>query len=116
MGGGCAARTPKPAGTVAVALDAAKKKGAISVPLANELRLTMPPAPPGHAWQIALHDTRYLKQLSEFLPPKNAGEGTLISFLAMNLGTTRLRFLLAPQAGQSGVDPVDQYELQVRIQ
>lgn len=101
---------------MAVALDGAKKKGGITVPLAHELVLTMPPAPPGHAWYIALHDTRYLKQTTDFVPARTPGEGPAITFLASNVGATKLRFLLAPVAQGAAVNPIDQYEVLVRIQ
>jgi hypothetical protein len=102
----------KPSGEVAVSLDAAKKKGSISVFLANILTLTLPPTQPGLAWQIAFHDTRYLKQTTEIVPAKNPEEGSKVSFM----GSTRLRFLLVPVTGGTSVTPIDQQEVVVKVQ
>jgi hypothetical protein len=106
----------KPNGEVAVSLDAAKKKGSTSVLLANIITLTLPPTQPGFSWQIAFHDTRYLKQTTDIVPSKTGEEGSKVSFLAINTGSTRLRFLLVPVSGGASAIPTDQQEVTVKIQ
>ncbi|MBM3855273.1 MAG: hypothetical protein FJ399_19315 [Verrucomicrobia bacterium] len=101
----------KPRGAVAVKLDAAKKRSTVQAGLANLVTITMPPARPGFAWQISFHDSRYLKQQTDFTPPAAADAGPAISFLAINNGNTRLRFVLVPASTNLGVDPVDQQEV-----
>lgn len=115
---GCAASKPveiKPNGTVEVTLDAAKKSGSITVKLANLITFTMPPADPSLEWQISFHDTRYLRQYSEFMPPKEPGAGSTVSFLAMSGGSTRLRFVLVPISESRSVRPQDQQEVRITI-
>jgi hypothetical protein len=105
----------KPTGEVAVPLDATKKRGAVNVRLANLLTFTMPPAAPGLNWEISFHDTRFLKLQTPVLPPKVAGEGSTVTFMAINLGTTRLRFVLVPVSTAQAVAPVDQQDINVVI-
>ena len=101
----------KPRGATAVKLDAAKKRTTIQAGLANLVTITMPPARPGYAWQISYHDSRYLKQQTDFTPAAAADAGPTISFLAIGPGNTRLRFVLVPAGTNQGVDPADQQEL-----
>lgn len=105
----------KPTGEVAVPLDAAKKRGGVTVRLANLITFTMPPSAPGFVWEISFHDTRYLKQQTPVTPPKVAGEGSTVTFLATNLGSTRLRFVLVPVSTAQAVAPVDQQDINVVI-
>lgn len=105
----------KPTGEVAVPLDAAKKRGGVTVRLANLVTFTMPPAAPGFIWEISFHDTRYLKQQTPILPPKVAGEGSTVTFMATNIGSTRLRFMLVPVSTAQAVSPVDQQEINLVI-
>lgn len=115
---GCGSGAPavKAKGTVTVPLDAAKKRVSINASVANIVTLVMPPSPPGHVWQIAFHDTRFLKQQTEFVPPRTPEEGYSVSFLALSFGTTRLRFVLVPVSTGGPVNPVDQQDLIIRIQ
>ena len=105
----------KPSGEVAVPLDATKKRGSVRVQLANLITFTMPPAAPGFGWEIAFHDPRFLKQRTEILPPKVAGEGSTVAFLATNVGATRLRFVLVPVSTDRSVLPIDQQDIAVTI-
>jgi hypothetical protein len=116
LAAGCASTALKPGGTVTLTVDAAKKQDTVAVPLTHVIELTLPAAAPGLAWQIALHDPRYLKQQTEFVPSKTPGGGPTISFIALALGSTRLRFLLTPVNGGGGVEPLADLELLVRIQ
>jgi len=114
---GCeSSKVIKPSGDVAVSLDAAKKRGVISVFLSNTLSLTLPPAGPGFNWQIAFHDMRFLKQQTDFRPPKTPDAGPTVTFLAVNMGSTRLRFVLVPVSSEASVTPIDQQEVAVKIQ
>jgi hypothetical protein len=114
--GGCESAAVKPGGTVPLVVSSGEKTESVSVPLTHLLVLTLPPTPAGHSWQIAYHDMRYLKQQIDARPARRAGEGPSFAFLAQGLGTTRLHFLLLPDAGAGGLDPVDQREIRVRIQ
>ena len=102
-------------GSVAVSLEAAEKRGRVTARLANLVAITLPPAPPGFEWQLAFHDTRYLKQHTGILLPQNPSEGSTVSFVAVTTGSTRLRFLLLPVTPGRAVDPLDQQELIVTI-
>lgn len=106
----------KPKGTVNVALETAKKITTIGLKTENLLVVTLPPAPPNLGWQIAFHDSRYLKTVSDLKPASTAEAGATISFLALFRGKTRLRFLLAPIGDNREVRPVDQQELVLEIQ
>ncbi len=113
-GGGCAS-TPelKPDGQVAITLDGVKKTGALSLRVANVLALTLPPGREGHVWQIAFHNTSMLKLMH---PPKVDADGrTRVSFLALRLGGTRLKFLLVPANAGASAAPVDQQDVQLSI-
>lgn len=105
----------KPSGEVAVPLDAAKKRGTIRVEHSNVVTFTLPPAKPGLIWTISFHDTRLLKQQTPILPPKKAGDGPTVTFMAINLGSTRLRFVLVPESDAQSVAPVDQQDIAVTI-
>lgn len=106
----------KPSGMVAAVLDPEKKSSALTMRANHLLTITLPPSAPGHAWQIAFHDPRYLKQMTELKPADVAEVGTTISFVAINIGRTRLRFLLAPIGSDREVRPIDQQELVLTIQ
>lgn len=113
---GCgSSNTIKPTGEVAVPLDATKKRGAVRVEHFNVMTFTLPPAKPGHKWAISFHDTRMLKQQTPILPPKTTGEGPTVTFLAINHGNTRLRFVLVPESDAQAVAPVDQQDITVTI-
>ncbi|MSU51764.1 MAG: hypothetical protein EXS37_22185 [Opitutus sp.] len=106
--------TPK--GTVKVVLDAEKKSTALAVKTHNLIAITFPPAAAGFGWQISYHDSRYLKQMTDIKPATVAGEGATISFLALNIGRSRLRFLLAPLGTDRESKPIDQQELVLTMQ
>lgn len=117
---GCTSRPPeiKPNKTVPVMLEAGKKLTTVEVGIQNLITLTLPPAEPGQAWQIAFHDPGYLKQTTEIKPAVMAGGGATVSFvvLRIGIGRTRLRFLLVPLAGGREARPVDQLEIILSIQ
>ena len=115
---GCATSTspPKPNKTVAVQLDASKKSWAFNARVLNLLTITLPPAAANHLWQISFHDPRYLKQMSEIKSPANTEAGTTISFLVLNTGRTRLRFVLVPPNSDGAVTPIDQQEIIFTVQ
>jgi hypothetical protein len=104
-----------PNGAVAVPLDAAKQRGSVTVRLANLVTFAMPPTAPGLVWQISFHDTRYLKQHTDFTPPQTPGAGATVSFVAVSMGTTRLRFVLVPVSLDRSVESVAQQNIVVEI-
>lgn len=106
----------KPKGTVKVALETAKKVTTIGLKMEHLLVVTLPPVPTGLGWQIAFHDSRYLKQVSDLKPASAVDAGATISFVSLVRGKTRLRFLLVPTGNDREVRPVDQQELVLEIQ
>lgn len=103
-------------GTVKVTLETEKKSTEVSIRALNRIEVTLPAAPAGFGWQISFHDSRYLKQLSEVKPTILGGAGDLITFVAINRGKSRLRFLLAPLGNEREARPIDQQELVLTIQ
>ncbi len=114
---GCRTTTAvvKPKGTVAVTLEAAKKSTSINATVANLVVVTLPPIDPGQAWQISYHDPRFLKQVREIQAGASPDAGPTVSFLALNQGRTRLRFVLLPSATARVADPIDHQELIVTL-
>ena len=106
----------KPKGTVNVTLETAKKVTAIGLKVEHLLVVTLPPVPAGLSWQIAFHDSRYLKQVSDLKPASTVDAGATITFISLVRGKTRLKFLLAPTGNDREARPVDQQELVLEIQ
>jgi hypothetical protein len=117
-GAGCASRPAPltPRGTATVKLDAKQKRSTFTVRNQHLLVVTLPPTEPTHHWTITYHDTRFLKLMSDVQPPPQPTEGANASFLALNPGRTRLRFVLLPSTNHRTVDPIDQQELILIIQ
>ena len=117
-GAGCETRVPvrRPTGTTAITLTAENKVTNHRLRPNHLLALTLPPAPMNHRWIISFHDTRYLKLMTDVLPPANPHEGATVSFHALLPGRTRLRFVLLPLTDRRVVDPADQQELLLTIE
>lgn len=115
---GCASKPQeiKPKGTVAITLTKEKKVNAVAVKLEHLLVITLPPTDPAFVWELVFHDTRYLKQLSDFKSSGVDGEGSSISFFTSVPGKTKLKFLLTPVGNARETRPVDQQDLTVQIQ
>ena len=102
--------------TTTIGLDAAGPRTTAAVEFGHQVKIQLPPAIPGHAWQIAAHDWRFLKQVSE-PAPSNAGDGAWsVSFLTQRTGTTRLRFVLAPATAGREAELADSREIVLTIQ
>lgn len=111
------ANTLTPTGEASISLSETPKRTTHAVKLGNLITIHLPPADGStHAWHIAHHDGRYLKQTSEVVPPARADAAATITFIAARAGTTRLRFLLLPLAAGREADPIDVHELVLTIQ
>jgi hypothetical protein len=115
--GGCEhpVETFKPEGSAEVAFAATEQRQTLRASLANVVTVTLPPAAPATVWQIALHDTRFLKLHADLQPGRAPGGGTVVSFVALTQGTTRLRFVLVPARAEAAA-PLDHRELVVTIE
>ncbi len=118
---GCAmgGKALKPVRTVAVTIEPENKTRSIDVQPLTQVDITLPPTVGEQVWQIAFHDARYLKQVSEIVPAKVPGGGATVSFVTINPGRgirTRLRFLLLPRSGAREVAPMDEQELVLSVQ
>lgn len=114
---GCTSKPPiVPTGTVAVTLTPAEPFASEKAAFHSLLVVTLPPAPPDHRWQIAFHDTRFLQQRTPLEAAANASTGATVSFLVVNRGRTRLRFLLVPDDNRRSVDPIGQQNLVLTIE
>lgn len=96
-------------------MEAETKTRTIEAKPLTQVDLTLPAVPAGLAWQISFHDARYLKQVQP-LTPGAAGTGATVSFITLNAGRTRVRFLLLPTAAGREASPVDQQEIVMTIQ
>lgn len=114
LGAGCESAL-KPNGKAEFTLEADKKSSEGTARVANRVRVTLPPVPVGFVWQISYHDARFLKQMEELKMPGKPDEGGTVTFLALNTGRTRLRFLLVPPNDGKTARPVDQQELVLTI-
>lgn len=117
--GGCRSRvnTVTAQGESAIALDTNSKRTTHTAKYANRITLTLPPADLAqHRWEISFHDARFLKQLTEFQPPKNPDEGATIAFLTTRTGTTRIRFVLLPVGNAREATPTDGRDLVLTIE
>lgn len=116
---GCGSRvnTVTPQGESAVTLDADSKRTTHTAKYANRITVTLPPADLAtHRWEISFHDARFLKQLTEFQPPKSPDAGASIGFLATRTGTTRIRFVLLPSGNAREATPIDGRDLVLTIE
>ena len=114
----CTSRTTdlKSKGSLTVKLDTEAKRTAASVRLGFTVKLELPPAdPPGYIWQISAHDWRFLKQLTDIVPPPAPTGSATVSFLAQQVGGTRVRFILVPPTAGREVNPVDFHEVVITI-
>lgn len=101
-------------------LSTTTKRTTHTVKFANRVTITLPPVDlSAHEWQIASHDTRYLRQMTTFLPPQTPEGGATIAFLAVNSTpgrVTRVRFVLLPAGTAREATPIDARELLLAIQ
>lgn len=114
---GCAtSRDPVPTGELALALRTDAPRATVATRLGHRITLTLPaPEVADHAWQIAWHDHRYLRQLGP-LGPGGDGAGPVIAFLALRPGTTRVRFALLPVKEAREAVPAGLQEVVLRIE
>lgn len=119
---GCRSRTRpiQPQGDAAVVLSTTAKRTTHTAKVANRVIVTLPPVDlTTHEWQISAHDTRYLRQLTAFLPPKTPDDGATITFLALQATpgrSTRVRFVLLPAGTAREATPIDGHDLLLAIQ
>lgn len=117
---GCGTTKPtemKALGSVTVKVDASNRRTVAKMQFANEVTLVLPPAhPPGYVWQISAHDSRFLKQRTEITAAADPAKGSTVSFLALRMGVTRLRFVLVESAVKAETDPTDFREVELTIQ
>lgn len=112
---GCGTPAIKASRTMAVTMEAETKTRTIEVKPMTQLDLTLPTVDAGFVWQISFHDARYLKQVQPPTPGA-AGVGSTVSFITLNPGRTRVRFLLLPKSAGREASPVDQQEIVMTIQ
>ena len=117
---GCS--TPKSAelkavGSATVRVDPENRRTLAKVRLANDVTLVLPPAnPPGYVWLIAAHDSRFLHQRTEIMTAADPAKGSTVTFIAVRLGVTRLRFVLVESAEKTETNPTDFREVELTIQ
>jgi len=112
---GCGTPAIKASRTLAVTIEAEPKTRSLEVKPMTQIDLTLPVVEAGFAWQISFHDARYLKQV-QLLKTGAAGAGATVSFITLNPGRTRVRFLLLPQSTGREASPADQQEIVLTIQ
>ncbi len=112
---GCGTPALKATRTMAVTVEAEPKTRPLEVKPLTQIDLTLPPVDEGLIWQISFHDGRYLQQVRA-LTAGTGGAGATVSFITLNSGRTRLRFLLLPKSDGRVVAPVDQQEIVMSIQ
>ena len=106
----------KMSGSVTVTVDAAKKQTSGKALLGNEVIVVLPPPKPaGYIWQITVHNARYLRQRSEITPVAGGTGESKVSFVAIQIGTTKLRFALVESSTQAEINPVDIQEVALAI-
>lgn len=107
----------KALGSVTVKVDPLNRRTVAKMPFANEVTLVLPPAhPPGYVWQISAHDSRFLQQRTEITAAADPAKGSTVSFLALRMGVTRLRFVLVESAVKTETAPTDFREVELTIQ
>lgn len=112
---GCRTAPIKASRTIAVTIEAEAKTRTIEVKPLTQLDVTLPPVDAGFVWQISFHDARFLKQVQP-LQPGTPGVGATVSFISVNFGRTRVRFLLLPKSEGREATPIDQQEIVIAIQ
>ena len=107
----------KMSGSAKVTIDGTTKQTPGRALLGNEVTIVLPPpSQPGYVWQITAHNSRFLRQLSLIKPIGDpAGEST-VSFLAIQVGTTRVRFALVESGNKAEMSPVDMQEVVLAIE
>lgn len=106
----------KPLGSVTITVDPANRRTVARAPLANDVTFVLPPPDPaGSVWQISVHDSRFMRQRTEITPAADPAKGPTVTFLTIQTGVTRARFVLVPAAGQREVDPTDLKEVELTI-
>jgi hypothetical protein len=109
--------TIAPKGEAPVTLGSEGRRTTHTAQHANRITITLPPADAAtHKWHISSHDARFLKQLTDVLPPKPGETAQTITFLAIRTGTTRLRFVLLPISSAREATPIDAHDLVLTIQ
>lgn len=112
---GCGTPPLEPKGTVSVALDGEKQRGALTASLLDEVHLTLPPVTePGYVWEVFLLDHRFVKITTPLSAPDAAGVQS-IKFLTIRIGRTAARFLLVKENARES-DPIKAQEILLTIQ
>ena len=108
--------TPKR--TITVALDLESKTTPVTAKVGDLVTLELPPVElAGYGWQLFLHDARFLKQMTEILPPATAGGRPTVSFYVLRASPKSLiRFLLVKQDGSREAQPIDGHHVVFKIQ
>ena len=99
---------PGPTGSVAIVVAPASKQTTANASVGNLVAITLPStARPGYEWQIALHDTRFLRLAPELQPAEANAARPSFSFVAQTPGRARLRFVLLPANPGYATDSID---------
>ncbi len=117
LGAGCATTTPAlvPLGKATVTVDPAARPTQAKAQIMNEVIVVLaPPDRAGYVWQITQHNSETLRQLSPLTPREPSGE-SIVSFLALRSGRTRILFALVPPTEKAEMDPVDVREIDLTI-
>lgn len=114
---GCASSGVRQIGTATVPLNTDKTRTDIAAKVGYLITLELPPVElAGYGWQVFMHDSRYLSQKSEIIPPKGPGGRSTVSFFAIRnterigTGKTTIRFLLTKQDGAKEAQPIDGHD------
>jgi hypothetical protein len=117
LGAGCRSAPSMKTREVTLALEVGKTKTTFNIKVGDLVTLELPPVDaPGFGWQVFMKDGRYLKQTTEVVPPKSAGGGATVKFLAMlsteraSNNRTTVRFLLIKQDGSKESQPIDGHD------
>lgn len=112
---GCGTPGIKPKGKVDIVLEGPQPRSEHGARYLDAITITLPPAPRGYVWDLAMHNANFLKQTGNLTPPATPGGGATITFIAVTQGATRLRFLLLPENRGREAKPVDMRELLIEI-
>jgi len=112
---GCGTPAIKPKGKASIVLQGTEPRSEHGARYLDAITITLPPAPRGYVWDLAMHNANFLKQTGNFAPPATPDAGPSITFIAITEGATRLRFLLLPAGAGRETRPVDMRELLIEI-
>jgi len=104
-------------GSVTVTIVAPTKQTSGKALLGNEVVIVLPPPKvAGYVWQITAHNARFLRQRSEITPVTGGAGESRVSFVAIQIGGTKVRFALVAAANQAEIAPVDIQEVALTIE